>query len=67
MKDHDKLAIRLAQILKKLNEGEKFTISELVAEFSVSKRTIQLDLNQRLSFLPLKREKGLYFLEEFGI
>ena len=35
----DKLAVRLTQILKKLNDGEPFCIKELASEFGVSKRT----------------------------
>ncbi len=65
MKIHDTLATRLAQILKKLNAGERFSVEELVEEFGVQKRTIQRDLNERLSYLPLKKENGAYFLEEY--
>ena len=65
MKNYDKLAIRLAQILEKLNAGKRFSVEELVEEFGVQKRTIQRDLNERLSYLPLKKEKGFYFLEEY--
>jgi len=65
MKNHDKLATRLALILKKINAGERFSVDDLVEEFGVQKRTIQRDLNERLSYLPLKKEKGLYFLEEY--
>lgn len=65
MNQHDTIAIRLAQILNKLNTGEKLNIDELVQEFGVTKRTIQRDLNERFSYLPLKKEKNLYFLEEY--
>jgi len=65
MNDYDKLATRLALILKKFNAGERFSVDDLVEEFGVQKRTIQRDLNERLSYLPLKKEKGLYFLEEY--
>ncbi|MEA2050414.1 MAG: WYL domain-containing protein [Campylobacterota bacterium] len=65
MKNHDKIATRLAQILNKLNSGERFSVEELVEEFNVTKRTIQRDLNERLSYLPLKKENDLYFLEEY--
>jgi len=65
MKNHDKIATRLAQILNKLNSGERFSVEELVEEFNVTKRTIQRDLNERLSYLPRKKENDLYFLEEY--
>ncbi|MFA5427659.1 MAG: WYL domain-containing protein [Sulfurimonas sp.] len=65
MKNHDKIATRLAQILNKLNSGERFSVEELVEEFSVTSRTIQRDLNERLSYLPLKKENNLYYLEEY--
>lgn len=65
MRSHDKIATRLAQILNKLNMGEKIAIQDLVEEFNVTKRTIQRDLNERLSYLPLKKENNLYFLEEY--
>jgi predicted DNA-binding transcriptional regulator YafY len=65
MKSHDTIATRLAIILHKLNSSEKLDIDELVQEFNVTKRTIQRDLNDRLSFLPLKKENNLYYLEEY--
>ena len=65
MKNHDKIATRLAQILNKLNSGERLDVEELVEEFGVTKRTVQRDLNERLSYLPLKKENNLYFLEEY--
>ncbi len=65
MKSHDKVATRLAIILNKLNSNVKFSLDDLVKEFNVTKRTIQRDLNERLSYLPIKKENNLYFLEEF--
>ncbi|MDQ7060405.1 MAG: WYL domain-containing protein [Sulfurimonas sp.] len=65
MKNHDTIATRLAQILNKLNSGERLDVEELVEEFGVTKRTIQRDLNERLSYLPLKKQNNLYFLEEY--
>jgi len=65
MKSHDKVATRLAIILSKLNSSEKLDIDELAQEFNVTKRTIQRDLNERLSFLPLKKENNLYYLEAY--
>ena len=65
MKNHDKIATRLAQILNKFNSGEKLSVEDLVEEFGVTKRTVQRDLNERMSFLPIKKENGLYSLEEY--
>ncbi len=65
MKNHDKIATRLAIILTKLNASERFTVEELVEEFGVTKRTIQRDLNERLSYLPIKRENNKYYLESY--
>lgn len=65
MKNHDKIATRLAIILNKLNSNERFSLEDLVEEFNVTKRTIQRDLNERLSYLPIKKENNLYFLEEY--
>lgn len=66
MKNYDKLATRLAQILEKLNAGKRFSVEELVEEFGIQKRTIQRDLNECLSYLPLKKEKGFYFLQHLS-
>lgn len=42
------LASRIAGILEKLNSGVVISVKELAKEFSVSERTIQKDLNERL-------------------
>ncbi|AFL68362.1 helix-turn-helix transcriptional regulator [Sulfurospirillum barnesii] len=65
MNEHDKIATRLALILQKLVSKERFTIEELCEEFNVNKRTIQRDINERLAFLPIKKENGFYFAESF--
>jgi predicted DNA-binding transcriptional regulator YafY len=62
---HDTLANRLVIILTKLNNGERFTIKELEEEFNITQRTLQKDLNERLSILPIKRDRGYYYLEEY--
>ncbi len=66
-KSHDTIATRLAMILVKFNSGERFTADELCEEFSVDKRTIQRDLNNRLSYLPIKKENGYYSLESYAL
>jgi len=65
MKKHDTIATRLSLILTKLNNAEKFTVEELSAEFNVTKRTIQRDLNERLKNIPLQKKNGYYFLDEY--
>ncbi len=58
---YDKAMYRLVGILKKLNNQEKVTKKELAKEYGVSERTIQTDINQRLSrIFPIKLEKGVY-------
>ena len=66
MRSHDKIAVRLAQIIVKLNSGERLSIDELVEEFSVNKRTILRDF-ERLSILPIQKENGKYFLEDYAL
>mgnify|MGYP001940384615 CR=1 FL=1 len=51
-KEHDKIALRLALILQKLNQGEILYETELAEEFNVSLRTIQRDMRERFVFLP---------------
>ncbi len=64
-KEHDKIGTRLALILTKLNSGERLSVADLAEEFAVSIRTIQKDLNERLSYIPLKKEQGHYLLESY--
>lgn len=66
-KSHDKIAMRLAQIIYKLNNGERFTQQALVEEFNVDMRTIQRDLNERLLFLPIEKSNGYYSLASYAL
>lgn len=66
-KSHDKIATRLALILTKLNNGERFTVEELAEEFNVNIRTIQRDLNERLSYLPIVKEQSRYFMDSYAL
>ncbi len=59
---HDTLVYRLAEILMKLNRGEKLDPQSLAEEFGVNLRTIQRDLNVRFGYLPLEKERGRYYL-----
>ena len=58
--EHDKIAVRLTQILLKLNQGDKLDPRELAQEFQVTLRTIQRDLLERFAYLPLKKENNLF-------
>ena len=60
---HDTLVYRLAQMLVKLNQGEKLDPVALAGEFGVNIRTIQRDLNERFAYLPLERVDGTYRLD----
>ena len=59
--------IQKIQILIKLNSGESFSLDDLAIEFNVSKRTIQRDINEKFSYLPLIRENGYVRLEEYAL
>ena len=60
---HDTLVYRLAQMLVKLNQGEKLDPQALAEEFGVNLRTIQRDLNERFAYLPLVKTEGRYHLD----
>lgn len=64
---HDKIATRLALILTKLNNGERFTVEELADEFKVTVRTIQRDLNERLIYIPIIKENNHYFMDAYAL
>lgn len=64
-KEHDKITTRLVIILQKLNSGERFSLDDLVEEFNVSKRTVQRDMHERLEFLPMIKEDGVYSLAAY--
>lgn len=60
---HDTLVYRLAQMLVKLNQGEKLDPRALADEFGVNMRTVQRDLNERFAYLPLEKTDGRYHLD----
>ena len=62
-RSHDTLVYRLAQMLVKLNQGERLDPQALAEEFGVNLRTIQRDLNERFAYLPLERTDGRYHLD----
>ncbi|MGY4675868.1 helix-turn-helix transcriptional regulator [Ursidibacter arcticus] len=61
MKKNNLLAQRLAFILSQLNTQERIDINELAGEFDCSIRTIQRDINERLSFLEWKEQGPRYY------
>lgn len=61
MAEHDTLAFRLAEMLRKLNEDESFSPQDLAAEFGVHERTIYRDLN-RLAGIAERASDGRYRL-----
>jgi len=65
--ERDILSRRLVEILKKFNSGDNFTARELADEFGVSIRTIQRDISQRLSFLPIEKNGTRYILADYTL
>lgn len=60
-KKHEKLAERLATILIELNQTGQVDIMALAERFSVSVRTLQKDLNERLTFLHWEKAGPRYY------
>ena len=56
--EYDKAMYRLTTIICRLNVGEALEVKELAAEFGVTVRTVQKDLNERLSHLPIARREA---------
>lgn len=61
---HDSLSFRLSTILVKLNQGEKLFPKQLAEVFNVDVRTIQRDINERLTSLPIIKVDNYYQLEQ---
>ena len=59
---NEKVSYRLAEILTRLNSGEKLTIKGLAQDYQTHSRTILRDFNERLAFLPFEKEGDSYFL-----
>ncbi|WP_072281109.1 helix-turn-helix transcriptional regulator [Rappaport israeli] len=60
-KKHDTLAFRLGDILVKLNTGERIDIHALAQEYQVHIRTLQRDLNERLTMLAYTEAGPRYY------
>jgi NAD-dependent SIR2 family protein deacetylase len=56
---YDPALLRLSSIMQRLYEGKILNKKELALEFNVSEKTIQRDLNTRLSSLPIKHIRGI--------
>ncbi|WP_199063414.1 YafY family protein [Serratia sp. ASV30] len=55
-KRNTQLALRIADILARLNSGETLHLAKLAEEYDVCKRTIRRDIEERLLFLELQRD-----------
>ena len=53
-------AARLVDMLRRLNQGEALQPEKLAAEYEVTLRTVQRDLNEKLDFLELEVQNGSY-------
>ena len=62
--DYDKILTSLSKILSKLYAGEALSVTELADEFNVSSRTIQRDLNERLSSFPIYQDGKKWKMQE---
>ena len=51
-------AMRLVDMLRRLNHGEALRPEKLAAEYDVTLRTVQRDLNEKLDFLDLEVRNG---------
>lgn len=61
---HDRLSIRLSQLLLRLQQGEQLRLADLATQFGVSLRTLQRDIHRIELALPLERTpQGGYRLD----
>lgn len=61
---YDTKTMRIVRIFHALVNGEHISMRECAKEFNVDLRTIQRDINQRLGFLPIQKDKeGKCFLQ----
>lgn len=61
MKKHEKLAIRLSEIIHRLHQGERLDLNKLSEYYKVSNRTLQRDFKDRLSFLSFYEQGPRYY------
>ena len=55
---------RLREILTRLYAGEVLSMKELTQEFGTSLRTIQRDVNERLSHFPIQKDGEKFFIDD---
>lgn len=56
-KTNTQLALRIADLLLRLNNGETLHLAKMAKEYGVSTRTIRRDIEERLLFLELQRDE----------
>ncbi len=59
---YDRMAVRLSSLIARLMAGESLSLSALVDEFQVSYRTLRRDLRERLAYLDIEFQNGVYRL-----
>ncbi|WP_275075303.1 WYL domain-containing protein [Providencia rettgeri] len=59
---YDRMAVRLSLLISRLMAGESLCLSALVDEFGVSSRTLRRDLRERLAYLDIEYQQGMYRL-----
>jgi len=57
--EYDKILFRILSIAQYFMEGKTLKKSDLAKEFNVSEKTIQRDINNRLSSMPIKFYRGV--------
>lgn len=63
--DYDNKLMRLASILRRLNNSEALSVVEVANEFNVSERTIQRDFNEYLKcFFPIRQDKKKWKMKD---
>jgi len=66
--EYSTITYRLVEILKRLHSGRCITTKELSIDFDTDVRTIQRDINDRLSkFLPIFKDGKCYRLEKYAL
>lgn len=65
--EHDTIARRLVEIILRLHNGETLYRGELALEFNVHEKTIRKDMNERLCFLPINHNKGIYTIDKVAL
>lgn len=59
---YDRMAVRLSALIARLMAGESLVLSSLTKEFNVSERTLQRDFRERLVYLGVEGQRGVYRL-----